>query len=25
MHSAHQDLAVPPQVGHKIGIVRKMA
>ena len=25
MHSAHRDLPVPPQVGHKIGIVRKMA
>ena len=25
MHAAHQGLPVPPQVGHRIGIVRKMA
>jgi acyl-CoA thioester hydrolase len=25
MHAAHQDLPVPPQVGHRIGIVRKDA
>jgi acyl-CoA thioester hydrolase len=25
MHAAHQGLPVPPQVGHRIGIVRKVA